>query len=189
MATECTPLCGARARAARRHVAFSVVAGKLQAAYARIKQLEAMLAGQVASSGECIASNGLDEELLARLSAIVPCLEEQKKFGARSPSGLVSPQVQLLANAAKHNFVSDFRTLTTREARRQQRGGAPTLEEQQHIASTIAAEQQVPVPPPPTPVEIIHIDFEQCLLKMHADVRDEAFVEVKEEPCTFSRHA
>ena len=80
-----------------------------------------MAAVQVVGQGAALASN-IDTEVIARLAAIMPCLEEQKKYGARSPTGLVSPRKQLFANAAKHNFATDFRTLAAKDARIQQRG-------------------------------------------------------------------
>ena len=113
---------GAHARALHRKVAFDALSGKLKSAYDRIQELEALVAAvQVVGQGASLASN-IDEELIARLSAIMPCLEEQKKYGARSPTGLVSPRKQLFANAAKHNFATDFRTLSAKDARIQQRG-------------------------------------------------------------------
>ena len=131
---------GAQLRSSRRQVAFSAVTGRLQAAYDRIQELEAVVTailvvwqGDYDIDKDDISSVplsygvplvcGLDEELIARLAAIMPCLKQQKKFGARSPTGLVSPSKQLFANAAKHNFISDFRTLSAHDARKQQRGG------------------------------------------------------------------
>ena len=101
---------GAHVRAMRRRAAFEALSGKLQAAYERIQHLEAVVTAQQAvGRGEALFCD-TDDELISRLAAIKPCLEEQKKHCARSPTGLVSPRLQLFANAAKHNFSSDFKS-------------------------------------------------------------------------------
>ena len=137
MVAVSTLMSGAHVRSLRRKAAFEALTGKLKTAYGRIHELEAIVAAQhVVGKADAVITD-TDEELIARLAAIKPCLEEQMKYYARSPTGLVSPQMQLFANAAKHNFSSDFRSLSAKEARLQQRG------ERRHNVLLM------PPPPPP----------------------------------------
>ena len=100
-----TLMSGAHVRSLRRKAAFEAL----------------VTAQQAVGRGDALYCD-TDDELVSRLAAIKPCLEEQKKHCARSPTGLVCPRLQLFANAAKHNFSADFRSLTVTEARKHQRG-------------------------------------------------------------------
>ena len=151
MVADSTLYSGAKARALRRSAAYDALSGKLRAAYARVTELEAVVTALhvVAEGGSNVAD--FDEELAARLAAIMPCLKVQRQYGVRSPTGLVSPNVQLFANAAKHNFSSDFRNLTATEARREQRRG-------KHPAPVPQLPQLPPLPPPPPPPQLPELD-------------------------------
>ena len=68
-----------------------------------------------------------DSEVGARLDAIRPCLQAQVLAArdgeaVRSASSLVPPDINVMANAAKHQFQAEFESLTPGEARREQRG-------------------------------------------------------------------
>ena len=81
MAAECTLASGAKERARRRSVAFGALAGTLSTAYARIKELEAVLAA-VYSVGKDVSSViDIDEELVARLGAILPSGSTKEVWG------------------------------------------------------------------------------------------------------------
>jgi len=151
MVADSTLYSGAKARALRRSAAYDALSGKRRAAYARVTELEAVVTALhvVAEGGSNVAD--FDEELAARLAAIMPCLKVQRQYGVRSPTGLVSPNVQLFANAAKHNFSSDFRNLTATEARREQRRGNPP-------APVPQLPQLPPLPPPPPPPQLPELD-------------------------------
>ena len=71
---------GAHVRAMRRRAAFEALSGKLQAAYERIQHLEAVVTAQQAvGRGEALFCD-TDDELISRLAAIKPCLEEQRSI-------------------------------------------------------------------------------------------------------------
>ena len=107
-----------RDRGSRRKHAMEILNGKLVAAYTTIEKLEAKLTAFAATASAC----GADTEMVARLAALVPCFQAQKTACSHSSRLLVTPDTQVLANAAKHNFRDDFRGMTPRRARAEQRG-------------------------------------------------------------------
>ena len=72
-------------------------------------------------------SVSVNEELVSRLSAQVPCLQAQLLAAscgsvARSSAGFVAQDVHVLANAARHQFSESHIGKTASEARKLQRG-------------------------------------------------------------------
>ena len=96
---------------------MEILNGKLAAAFLTIEKLEAKLTAFAATASAC----GADTEMVARLAALVPCFQAQKTACSHSSRLLVTPDTQVLANAAKHNFRDDFRGMTPRRARAEQR--------------------------------------------------------------------
>ena len=94
----------------------------------------------------------LDDELSARLSALIPCIRAQEsaaKVGlpSHSSAGLVPADVQVLANAARHQFNEPVVGKSPKQARQVQQGS------KSRIADTIASDfAMLPPPPPPHPI-------------------------------------
>ena len=92
-------------------------------------------------------SNDVDEELVSRLAAQVPCLKAQidaaaNGFAAHSSAQLVSRGTHVLSTAARHQFSESHIGKSVADARRLQRGASSKLKEQGCL----------PPPPPPLPV-------------------------------------
>eukprot|EP00930_Biecheleria_cincta_P015274 TRINITY_DN12797_c0_g1_i1.p1 TRINITY_DN12797_c0_g1~~TRINITY_DN12797_c0_g1_i1.p1 ORF type:complete len:779 (-),score=111.86 TRINITY_DN12797_c0_g1_i1:384-2720(-) len=105
-------------RRARQSAARQAEAGKLEAAFVKIRRLELELA---------LHQNRYSANVQARLSALAPALEAQETAAARglpahSSSGLLPPDDHVMATAARHQFAQDFRDITPAKARRSQRG-------------------------------------------------------------------
>eukprot|EP00930_Biecheleria_cincta_P034470 TRINITY_DN23824_c0_g2_i1.p1 TRINITY_DN23824_c0_g2~~TRINITY_DN23824_c0_g2_i1.p1 ORF type:complete len:737 (-),score=118.68 TRINITY_DN23824_c0_g2_i1:69-2279(-) len=105
-------------RRARQAAVRLCEAGKLEAAYRRVRELEARLA-QI----HVCRNPGVR----ARLEAVALAFAAQERAAeagqpSRSSVGLISRDEQTLYNAAKHNFTEDFESLTPTKARRSLRG-------------------------------------------------------------------
>ena len=106
-----------RSRRERQHAARQAEAGRLEAAFKRVQELEIQLA-QV----QQIYSPNVG----ARLAAVAPAFVAQEAVAgsgqaARSSSGLISRDAQVMYTAAKHSFSEDFVSMTPTRARRAQR--------------------------------------------------------------------
>ena len=109
-------------RRARQCAARQAEAGKLEAAYSKIRRLELELAVQ---------KQHYSDNVQARLAAIAPALEAQETAAAHglpahSSSGLLDPDDHTMSSAAKHQFAEHFRDITPSKARRAQRGAKRT---------------------------------------------------------------
>ena len=120
-------------RSAARKSAIAANAGLLRNAYAKIVNLEEQL--------RCLLEAFANEDLRARIIAMMPCLVAQRvaaKDGlpAHSSRQLVTPDRHVLANAARHLFspTKCFSQVTPGDARKSQRGGKAS---------------SMPPPPPP----------------------------------------
>ena len=91
-------------------------------------------------------SLGVDEELVSRLAAQVPCLQAQIAAAstgqvAHSSSGLVSRDAHVLGTAARHQFSVSHIGKTAATARKLQRGHQCVKPDR--------------LPPPPPPLEVL----------------------------------
>ena len=124
--------------ACRRARQWQSLAAALDLAKSRGATLEAVIQD---------SSNDVDEELVCRLAAQVPCLKAQidaavNGCAAHSSARLVSRDTHVLSTAARHQFSESHIGKGVAEARRLQRGGSSFLQE---LGS-------LPPPPPPPPL-------------------------------------